>query len=287
MNKIIDGKKISEKLLSECKSLIEKKELRLKLAVVLVGDNTASKVYVKMKEQACERVGIGFELIKLADNVSGSELLELIDSLNKNEEITGFIVQLPLPDYLKHFQKEVIEKIDPNKDIDGFHSKNLGRAIAGDEFLAPATPTGIIKLLEEYKVSIEGQNVVVVGRSNIVGKPVANMLINRGGTVTVCHSKTKDLKSYTKSADLLVVATGVGKLIKKDMVKKGVVVVDVGVNRLEDGSLCGDVDFDEVLEKVSLITPVPGGVGPMTVASLIYNLVKVGSGFGKIYTNEL
>lgn len=267
----MDGKALAEKILLECKEKSEK--LSPTIAVLVVGDNPASAVYVRNKERSCEKAGIRSLTIHLPHETTQNELLEKIHTLNTDDEITGFIVQLPLPDHF--YVPDVIRAIDPAKDIDGFHAYNLGKMFLSPEFedLPPATPAGIVRMLDEYKVDVKGKEVVVVGHSNIVGKPISTMLLNRDATVTTCHKFTKDLALHTSRADIIIVAAGVPGLITGDMVKKGVVVVDVGINRLETGELVGDVLFDEVKEKASYISPVPGGVGPMTVASLIANTI--------------
>lgn len=269
--KILDGKALAEKILRESK---EKAELlNPTIAVVVVGDDPASAVYVKNKERACEKAGIRSISIRMSEETTQKELLMAIEKLNNDPEITGFIVQLPLPEHL--YVPEIIRAIDPKKDIDGFQAYNLGKMFLSSEFedLPPATPKGIVRMLKEYNIEIEGKEVVVVGHSNTVGKPISTMLLNRNATVTTCHKYTKDLASHTSRADILIVAAGVPGLITGEMVKKGVVVVDVGINRLETGKIVGDVLFDEVREKASYISPVPGGVGPMTVASLIANTI--------------
>lgn len=269
--KILDGKALAEKILRESK---EKAELlNPTIAVVVVGDDPASAVYVKNKERACEKAGIRSISIRMSEETTQKELLMAIEKLNNDPEITGFIVQLPLPEHL--YVPEIIRAIDPKKDIDGFQAYNLGKMFLSPEFedLPPATPKGIVRMLKEYNIEIEGKEVVVVGHSNTVGKPISTMLLNRNATVTTCHKYTKDLASHTSRADILIVAAGVPGLITGEMVKKGVVVVDVGINRLETGKIVGDVLFDEVREKASYISPVPGGVGPMTVASLIANTI--------------
>jgi methylenetetrahydrofolate dehydrogenase (NADP+)/methenyltetrahydrofolate cyclohydrolase len=269
--KILDGKALAEKVLLESKIKAEK--LNPTIAVIVVGDDPASAVYVRNKERSCEKAGIRSVSIRLPEETTQEELLEKIHMLNNDDEITGFIVQLPLPEHF--YTPDVIRAIDPAKDIDGFQAYNLGKMFLSPEFedLPPATPAGIMRMLEEYNIEIEGKEVVVVGHSNIVGKPISIMLLNRNATVTTCHKFTKDLAAHTSRADILIVAAGVPGLITGDMVKKGVVVVDVGINRLETGKIVGDVLFDEVQEKASYISPVPGGVGPMTVASLIANAI--------------
>lgn len=272
----IDGKAFSqtvlEKIREEHSQLKEKYGKPAGLAVVIVGNNPASQVYVKNKIKACENVGFYSENIELDENISEKELLQEIDRLNKNDRINGILVQLPLPAHINELK--IIDSISPEKDVDGFHVSNIGKMVIGDEtgFLS-CTPYGIMQLLEEYKIEIAGKDAVIIGRSNIVGKPMALMLIQKGATVQVCNSKTKDLRKKLSKADIIIVAAGVPKLLKKEDVKEGAVVIDVGINRV-DGKICGDVDYEEVAEKTSYITPVPGGVGPMTIASLIKNTFK-------------
>ncbi|MBI2108041.1 bifunctional 5,10-methylenetetrahydrofolate dehydrogenase/5,10-methenyltetrahydrofolate cyclohydrolase [Candidatus Woesearchaeota archaeon] len=271
MPKIIDGNKIREKILSELKSKISKLKQKPGLAIVLVGDNPASQIYVNSKESKCKEMGAYCERYGLPKDVSEMDLLKLIDELNNNPKIHGILVQLPLPKHLD--EKLVTNSILPGKDVDGFTPSSLGSLMSGSAIIAPATPRAIIYLIESV-TKIEGKHAVVVGRSNIVGKPVAMMLLERNATVTICHSKTKGLENYTKQADILVVACGSPKMIKVDMVKKGAVVIDVGINRTAGNKIVGDVDFDSVKEVASCITPVPGGVGPMTIAMLMDNLLK-------------
>ena len=272
----IDGKAFSqtvlEKIKEEHSQLKEKYGKPAGLAVVIVGNNPASQVYVKNKIRACENVGFYSENIELDENISEKELLQEIDKLNKNDRIDGILVQLPLPAHINELK--IIDSISPEKDVDGFHVSNIGKMVIGDEtgFLS-CTPYGIMQLLEEYKIEIAGKDAVIIGRSNIVGKPMALMLIQKGATVQVCNSNTKDLRKKLNEADIIIVAAGVPKLLKKEDVKEGAVVIDVGINRV-DGKICGDVDYEEVAEKTSYITPVPGGVGPMTIASLIKNTFK-------------
>ena len=272
----IDGKAFSqtvlEKIREEHSQLKEKYGKPAGLAVVIVGNNPASQVYVKNKIRACENVGFYSENIELDENISEKELLQEIDKLNKNDRIDGILVQLPLPAHINELK--IIDSISPEKDVDGFHVSNIGKMVIGDEtgFLS-CTPYGIMQLLEEYKIEIAGKDAVIIGRSNIVGKPMALMLIQKGATVQVCNSNTKNLRKKLNKADIIIVAAGVPKLLKKEDVKEGAVVIDVGINRV-DGKICGDVDYEEVAEKTSYITPVPGGVGPMTIASLIKNTFK-------------
>ena len=271
---IIDGKEFSKKILEEIsneqKEIVERKNLRLAgLAVIIVGENPASQVYVRNKTRACEKVGFYSETIKLEENISENDLIKKIEELNENDKIDGILVQLPLPKHIDELK--VINSIKPEKDVDGFSNVNVGKMVIGDEsgFLS-CTPYGIMQLLEGYDIDVDGKDVVVVGRSNIVGKPMSMMLIQKGATVQVCNSRTKDLSKKLKKADIIVVAVGVPRMIKATDVKEGVVVIDVGINRV-DGKLCGDVDYEDVAQKASYITPVPGGVGPMTIASLIKN----------------
>ena len=272
----IDGKAFSqvilEKIKEEHNQLKEKYGKQAGLAVVIVGNNPASQVYVRNKMKACENIGFYSENIELDENISEEELLQEIDKLNKNDRINGILVQLPLPSHINELK--IIDSISPEKDVDGFHVSNIGKMVIGDEtgFLS-CTPYGIMQLLEEYKIEIAGKDAVIIGRSNIVGKPMALMLIQKGATVQVCNSNTKDLRKKLNKADIIIVAAGVPKLLKKEDVKEGAVVIDVGINRV-DGKICGDVDYEEVAEKTSYITPVPGGVGPMTIASLIKNTFK-------------
>lgn len=270
---IIDGKKISLDIKNEVKQQVEKlNPLQPALAVILVGDNPASAVYVKNKKIACGYVGIRSEAFELPQQTSENELLNLIDRLNKDKTINGILVQLPLP---KHIDEEkILLAISPDKDVDGFHPYNVGSMMIGKDTFLPCTPAGIIQLLKRSNVEIQGKNCVVIGRSNIVGKPVSQLLLNENGTVTICHSKTKNLAEICKRADILVVAIGKAKFVTADMISKGVVIIDVGMNRDENGKLCGDVDFDACKDIAAAITPVPGGVGPMTIAMLMKNCLK-------------
>lgn len=270
---IIDGKKISLDIKNEVKQQVEKlNPLQPALAVILVGDNPASAVYVKNKKIACRYVGIRSEAFELPQQTSENELLSLIDRLNKDKTINGILVQLPLP---KHIDEEkILLAISPDKDVDGFHPYNVGSMMIGKDTFLPCTPAGIIQLLKRSNVEIQGKNCVVIGRSNIVGKPVSQLLLNENGTVTICHSKTKNLAEICKRADILVVAIGKAKFVTANMISKGVVIIDVGMNRDENGKLCGDVDFDACKDIAAAITPVPGGVGPMTIAMLMKNCLK-------------
>ncbi len=272
---LLEGKLVSQKTKDELKLEVEslKKEgINPKLAVIMVGNDSASQIYVRNKNKACEYVGIEFEEYLLSEETKQEELLELIEKLNNKKEINGILLQSPIPRHLDI--NEAFRKISPEKDVDGFNPINVGKLVLGQDTFISCTPFGIIKILEDYNIEIEGKNAVVIGRSNIVGKPMSQCLLNKNATVTICHSKTKDLPSITKNADILVVAIGKPCFVTKDMVKPGAVVIDVGINRMEDGKLKGDVDFDGVKDKVSYITPVPGGVGPMTVAMLMTNVIK-------------
>jgi methylenetetrahydrofolate dehydrogenase (NADP+)/methenyltetrahydrofolate cyclohydrolase len=268
------SKQIKEELKQEIAKLKEKYNLVPGLATILVGEDEASKVYVGQKEKTCKELGIHSERIDLPGNTSESDLLKLVETLNKNSKIHGILVQLPLPKHIN--ETNVLYTIDPKKDVDGFHPVNVGKLMLGEPDFIPCTPHGIQELLIRSDVKTDGAEVVVVGRSNIVGKPIANMLLQKkkgaNATVTICHTGTKNLTSHTRRADILIVAAGRPKTITADMVKEGVVIIDVGVNRLETG-LVGDVDFETVKEKAKAITPVPGGVGPMTIAMLMYNTV--------------
>lgn len=276
MASLLDGRVVSDSLLAEVKRDVEElkqKGILPKLVVILVGENPASQVYVRKKQEACEKVGMLSERLDLPDSISEPELLAKIQELNSNHEVTGMILQLPLPAHID--APKVIKAIAPDKDVDGFHAYNVGKMFLSAEFenMSPCTPKGITKILEYYKIDVKGMDVVVIGRSNIVGKPMGMMLLNRDATVTMCHSRTKNLLKYTRDADLVVVAVGKERFLTGDMVKEGAIVIDVGMHRLPDGKLCGDVDFESVEPKASMITPVPGGVGPMTVACLLMNTV--------------
>lgn len=273
--KLIDGKAIASQYRAECAIRVA----RLKdagtlpgLAVVIVGDDPASKVYVRNKALACHSIGMHSEVFALSEDTTQAHLLHFVKNLNADDAIHGILVQLPLPAQID--ARAVIAEIAPEKDVDGFHYQNIGSLVVGETAYFPCTPWGVMKMLEHEGIAIEGRNAVVVGRSIIVGKPMALMLINAGATVTVCHSKTRDLGSMTRQADILVVAVGKARLIGASHVKPGAIVIDVGINRLPDGKLCGDVDFDAVAPIASRISPVPGGVGPMTIAMLLGNTVK-------------
>ena len=273
MAEIISGKIVSEKLRSEIKAEVEalKKESGRTpgLAVVVVGNDPASKVYVRNKHRACIDVGIESFQIEYPDGISEAELLKKINELNADRSVDGILVQLPLPSYID--EEKVISRISPDKDVDAFHPINVGKITIGNYSFLPCTPSGISSLMDHYGVEIAGKRCVVIGRSNIVGKPMALLLTERNGTVTLCHSKTANLKNICREADIVVVAIGRANFLTADMVKPGAVVIDVGINRLEDGSLVGDVAFDQVSEVASMITPVPGGVGPMTITTLLKN----------------
>ncbi|MFZ2193796.1 MAG: bifunctional methylenetetrahydrofolate dehydrogenase/methenyltetrahydrofolate cyclohydrolase FolD [Candidatus Moraniibacteriota bacterium] len=275
MEKIIDGKKIANEIKAELKAEVldlKEKGIIPGLAVIIVGNDESSKIYVKNKNKACEEIGIYSEIHQVEEKILEEDLLTLIEKLNIDEKIHGILVQLPLPEHIN--KEKVILAIDPKKDVDCFHPENIGKIFLGQETFLPCTPSGILELLNKSEVDVSGKKVVIVGRSNIVGKPLALMLINAGATVTICNSKTKNLKEECLSADILISATGRPRLITSDMLKQGVAVVDVGINRLKNGKIVGDVDFENALEKVSLITPVPGGVGPMTIAMLLKNTIK-------------
>ena len=272
---IIDGKKVSaqvkEQVRIETEELV-KKGIKPGLAVIIVGDDPASRVYVNNKKKACEKVGFLSKEFALPATTTQEELLSLVKELNEDKEINGILCQLPLPKGLD--EKAVIEAISPLKDVDAFHASNVGKIMIGDYDFLPCTPAGVMEMLHSYSIPVEGKECVVIGRSNIVGKPMAMLLLHENGTVTITHSRTKNLKEVTKRADILVAAIGKPKFVTADMVKEGAVVIDVGMDRDENGKLCGDVDFENVKEKCSAITPVPGGVGPMTIAVLMKNTLK-------------
>jgi len=273
---LIDGKSVAKKVqatvTTEVAQLKQEMNIVPGLAVILVGDDPASHAYVKMKAKACENVGLYSITHNMPDTISQDEIIATIEMMNNNPRIDGILVQLPLP---KHIDTDkILEVIDPKKDVDGFHAYNVGRLVTGLDSFVPCTPLGVMKLFEEYEIDLRGKDVCVVGASNIVGKPMASLLLNAEATVTVTHIHTKDLKAHTSKADIIVVGVGVPGLIKEDMVKDGAVVIDIGTNRIEDGSLVGDVDFQNVSPKCSYITPVPGGVGPMTIAMLLSNTLK-------------
>lgn len=268
----IDGKQIAKEIKEKIKQEIENYEKKPGLAVILVGEDPASQVYVRNKEKACEKIGYYSEKIVLSKDTSEKDLLDLVEKLNNDEKIHGILVQLPLPSHMD--ADKVIATINPKKDVDGFHAINIGNLLIGKDTIVSCTPKGIIELIKSTGIEISGKEAVVVGRSNIVGKPVAVLLLQNNATVTICHSRTKNLKEHCQRADILVAAIGRPNFITEEMVKQGAVVIDVGINRLDDGKLAGDVDYESVKEKVSFITPVPGGVGPMTIAMLMQNTLE-------------
>ena len=268
---IMNGKELRDKTLKGLKKKVDKLGTTLGLAVIQVGTDEASTVYVNQKRKMAHEMGYKFVYKLFTKNISEKNLIREIDILNKDDSIDGILVQMPLPEHIN--PKVIQNSIDVNKDVDGLTLTSIGRLINNEEGLVPCTPKGIVALLDYYKVPIKGKNVVVIGRSMLVGKPVANLLLNRDATVALCHSKTKDIKAYTKNADIVIVAVGKAGFLKRDMIKKDAVVIDVGINRIE-GKLCGDVDYDNVSKKASLITPVPGGVGPMTIAELANNVYE-------------
>ena len=281
MYTLINGKELAQKIRLELKKEVEKFNTKPKLAVILVGEDPASKVYVKNKSRACNEVGIQYEEYLLKSDITMESLLELIEKLNNRKDVNGILLQAPIPKHLNI--NKAFEKISPNKDVDGFNPVNIGKLLIGEDTFISCTPYGIIKMLEEYNIPLEGKNAGVIGRINIVGKPLAQCLLNKNATVTICHSKTKELIQYTKNADILISAVGKQNLVTKEMVKHGATVIDVGMNRNSEGKLCGDVDFENVKEVSQYITPVPGGVGPMTIAMLMNNVVKA----YKIQNNNL
>ena len=272
---LIDGKKVSgqirNRLAEEVQELNKKTGKTPGLATVLVGDDPASAVYVRNKNKICGELGFQSFEQKLSADTSEEQLLQLVGELNSNKDIHGILVQLPLPDQID--SEKILQAIDPKKDVDGFHPVNVGKLVVGNALLTPCTPTGIIELLDHYDIEISGKHAVIIGRSNIVGKPVSMLLLQRNATITICHSRTQDLEEVTRSADIIVAAVGRANFITEEMVIKGTVVIDVGINRV-DGKLIGDVDFEPVSKKASHITPVPGGVGPMTIALLMENTLK-------------
>lgn len=273
--KIIDGKALSKKLREGIKLEVEAlkgKGICPSLSVIIVGEDPASKTYVKNKKIACGEVGIKSDVYELPENTTNEQLLELVNKLNKDESVHGILVQLPLPSHLD--EKLVIENINIEKDVDAFHPQNVGKIMIGDFDFLPCTPAGVMEILDEAEVDVKGKECVVIGRSNIVGKPQAMLLLHKHGTVTICHSRTKNLKEVTRRAEILVAAVGRAKMITADMVRPGAVVIDVGMNRDENNKLCGDVDFESVKEVASVITPVPGGVGPLTITMLLKNTLK-------------
>lgn len=273
---LLDGKALSAKIKEEVKievaQIVKEKEITPGLAVILVGNDPASATYVASKAKACKEAGIYSVVHEMPDSITQDELLETINMMNNNPKLDGILVQLPLP---KHIDTTIVlEAINPLKDVDGFHPYNVGRMVSNLDAFLPATPFGVMRMFEEYGIELSGKNVVVIGSSDIVGKPMASLLINAKATVTVCNSRTKDLASHTKAADIVVIAVGVPYLLKADMIKEGAIVIDVGINRLDTGKLVGDADFEDCKSKCSHITPVPGGVGPMTIGMLLKNTLK-------------
>lgn len=272
---ILDGKKLREELIASYKNIIEKENLKIKLAIIQVGDNEASNIYVKNKEKYCNMVGIKTDIYKLSSDTKEEELINLIDKLNKIKEVTGIILQSPVP---KHIDYDKCSKtILSSKDVDGFTKENIYKLYMNEDTIMPATVKGIIVLLKKYNINIDGSNVVIIGRGNIVGKPLSLALTNENATVSLLHSHTKDITKYTKEADIIISACGTPNIITSDMIKDNAVVIDVGVNRI-NGKIVGDVDFESVSKKASYITPNPGGVGPMTIAMIIDNLIKLKRG---------
>ncbi len=270
---IIDGKMIAEKCRNDLKDKICKMNEKPNLSVIRIGEDAASIIYVRLKHKMCEELGIDFTEYHLDSNTKQEELLELINKLNNDEKVNGILLQSPIPYHLNIL--EAFKSISPEKDVDGFNPINLGKLVQGQECFSASTPLGVMRLLSEYNINVTGKHAVVIGRSNIVGRPMAELLLNANATVTICHSHTKDLADITKTADLLVVAVGKPKFITADMIKEGAIVIDVGINRILDSKkIVGDVDFDEVKDKCEYITPVPGGVGPMTIVTLMANVIK-------------
>jgi len=273
---LIDGKALANKvhteIITQVEQLKREKNIVPGLAVILIGDDPASHAYVKMKAKACEKVGFYSVSHNMPDTISQDEIIATIEMMNSNPRIDGILVQLPLPSHVD--TDKILEVIDPNKDVDGFHAYNVGRLVSNLDAFVACTPLGVMKMFEAYNLDLKGQDVCVVGASNIVGKPMAALLLNAQATVTITHIHTKDLKAHTLKADIIVVGVGLPNLITQDMVKEGAIVIDIGINRLENGSLVGDVDFENVSPKCSHITPVPGGVGPMTIAMLLSNTLK-------------
>ena len=275
MAEIIDGKELAKKVRKELKKEVEvlkAKGINPKLAVIMVGNDPGSTVYVRNKSKACEKVGIEFEEFLFEETIEEKELLDLIDKLNEDDSIHGILLQCPVP---KHIDvNKAFRRISPNKDVDGFNPINVGNLTIGEDAFISCTPYGVVKMFEEYNIETEGKRAVILGRSNIVGKPMIQCMLNKNSTVTVCHSRTQNIGEVIKEADIVIAAIGKPNFVKADMVKDGAVVIDVGINRLDDGTITGDVDYEKVAEKASYITPVPGGVGPMTIAMLLNNVVK-------------
>lgn len=275
MSVLLDGKNVAKKIKDNLKIEVDnlkKKGIYPKLAVIMVGEDKASRVYVKNKSKSCEQVGVEFEEYLFDENITQEELMKKIYELNNDDTVNGILLQSPIPRHLN--EQEAFNAISPKKDVDGFNAINVGNLSLGKDCFISCTPFGIIKMLEDYKINLEGKHAVIIGRSNIVGKPMIQCLLEKNATVTVCHSRTKNLETITKQADILIVAMGKPKFITKEFIKKGAIVVDVGINRLDDGKICGDVDFETVEPISSFITPVPGGVGPMTIAMLMNNVIK-------------
>lgn len=269
---IIDGKKIAQDIKDELKAKVESENLQKRLDVIIVGEDPASQVYVRNKEKTCDYIGIKTKTHIISSDISEEELIKIVKGLNITPQSSGILVQLPLPDHIR--EKEVLNSIARDKDVDGFNPINIGNLSIGEKGFVSCTPAGIIELLKRSNVEIDGKNCVIVGRSNIVGKPMAMLMLKENATVTICHSHTKDLKQITKTADILIVAIGQPKMITSEHVKEGAVVIDVGIHRMDNGKLCGDVDFESVSKIASKITPVPGGVGPMTIVMLMKNVVE-------------
>ena len=281
MSEIIDGKNLAQKIRKNLKIEVDELKnigIKPKLAVIMVGDDKASKVYVKNKSRACEEIGIDYEEFLMDENIKMNELLDLIEELNNRKDIHGILLQSPIPKHLDINQ--AFNKIDYRKDVDGFNPVNVGKLSIGEDCFISCTPYGVMKMLEEYNIDVQGKSVVIIGRSNIVGKPLIQCMLKKNGTVTICHSKTENIKQITSNADILIAALGKAKFVTQDMVKDGAVIIDVGINRNEEGKLVGDVDFENVEKKTSFITPVPGGVGPMTIAMLMTNVVKAAKNIG-------
>lgn len=275
MAEILDGKNLAKEIRENLKKEVDelkKDNIIPHFAVIMVGDNDASKVYVKNKSKACNEIGIEFKEYLLPKETTQEELISLIKKLNQDEKINGILLQSPIPKQLDI--QEAFNTIAPEKDVDGFNAYNVGNLCIGGAGFVPCTPLGIMRILEKYKIEVDGKKVAIIGRSNIVGKPMAQCMLAKNATVTICHSKTKELKKELEDADIIVAAAGKRNIVTKDLIKEGTVIIDVGMNRNEEGKLCGDVDFENVKEKASYITPVPGGVGPMTIAMLMENVVK-------------
>lgn len=276
---VISGKQLAKELRENMKeeiNLLKQRGITPHLTVILIGNDPASHSYVNGKKKASEEVGISSEIIKLDATITEDELLDKIQELNKDPNVHGILVQLPLPEHID--EQKVIETIDPKKDVDGFHPINVGRMMIGQDTFLPCTPFGILKMLQSINIDMSGKHAVIIGRSNIVGKPMGQLLLNENATVTYCHSRTNDLRKYTLSADILIVAVGKEHIVDGSYIKDGAVVIDVGVNRTKEGKLTGDVDFEDAKEKASYITPVPGGVGPMTITMLLENTIKAAKG---------